>query len=545
MSEEFVKREDFRIVTPQMFYVDAAVDDSENWYNAFNEALQNSDSVLVEGDFTVSKAIHLKGKKRLFGKGTITRTNDHSTPDPIMIGDVVYSGIEAVIVMSGSYNQIDGLIVSGLNAGEVNNERSSDIDGIVLMPKTSNCSISNCIIGSLRSGIKSHADCYMMLFDRIHIRGCKKSGFNFSSESDKTSLTFNSCWVDNSNVPWEFKSTVYTTLNSCGADFCNHESDNEEWETLTVINDLMEPESANSNVEVKHHRGIYNFEACNVVLNSCAAENCFGKSIVYINGGNSSAVINGLHGRKNKSTWEAPYNNYPNWASAPVMTGTEGATITMNASRVPEFENLYATAQSKPQAKLVGYNYSEGGNGIVDACRVVVTASQASDDAILGASDIAVERNCLLTHGLLPHVLFDKTQISSPQISSPKISSQLSVGTNYRLFEPVTLIGEGETIHISVADQPAFNRKHFIRLRGIDGKANSQNAKPFSVDIGFGSLNTVKGVTSWNDHGVTSVSDDGDKLKIVLDVPRKNPTLFIELLSERPDLIDASTITIS
>ena len=332
-----------------------------------------------EGDYLVSQAIQITNDhQRIYGDGSAALYRSNSTPETINS-----VSITACLYVGNSVKEVS---IENMKFHGVRN--ANNVDGIILH-NANNSHLSKLLIANLRDGIQSVGAVYMTTFDNIHCSGISNIAFNFNFDAFDTSLTFNSCWVENSASAYKFRKSTYCTLNSCGADYCNLESGS-PYGAFAVYGS-----ESTSNA-------IYHFNSCQAVLNSCAAENSFGNGLIYSNGANPNLVINNPICTNLRSTHQPNYATYANWTVAPIIIGTEGTALQVTSTRILDFENTYASGLGKPEAKVVAYNYSEA-NGVLNniTCFVASNTYNATTNTIIGGFDpVAVNRNCRTTYDL-------------------------------------------------------------------------------------------------------------------------------------------------
>jgi len=411
---------------------------------------------------------------------------------------------------------------------------STTIDGIAFIGSNNSC-FRDILIATCRDGFKTLSTMYMMTFQRIHISGCVGTAFSLGNDAFKTSLNFNTCWVENSLHAYDFRKTVYSTLNGCGADYIN-------WDTAvmgpTPYGGSAVPGDASS------EKAIYHCLESAMTLNSPACENACGRAFIYTNGGNSNLTINNPFCINVKSTYEPPYGTYANWAVGPIETGTEGAYIFVGATRGLGFENTYASGLGKPQASLIAYNYSDA-NGVVYGTRAIASAFPGYQNVnemsnlIRGQSAVVVNRN----------TLWLANTVTNPKTFGGDFRQCLTFNENdpqivRRIISADT---SGDTITIPFTSQGSVNSGFFLRVFGKTQTPNGTQSHAFSADIGLTSLTTLANISSGNLFNVSSVVGSGSDLVITLTAGATTPTIIIDVIpySGSLGLLEFDNITVS
>lgn len=373
---------------------DGVADDT----TAIEDALAASDNVYFpEGLYVTTKALRLTGDKKIQGDGKgasrIIRTN--TTAETIDSESVT-----ATVYVSGRYNSIENLGIRGDRSGT---ETSASVDGIHLGGTTtvaSNSSFRNLDIRNCNNCIKATKGVFMMTFEQIN---CANSvnAYNFSAAVAKTSLTFNSCWCENVGQAYEFNNTVYTTFNSCGADYANYTSG-----TGTAG---ANPYGFGFGTQ-SGGKGVYDFTTSTITLNSCGAEYSYGDGIFTFQG-SCTATLNSPYQAGCSSEYTPPYGTYGDIAVGPIQCRPAGNmnTITINAPSTglaswtnPNVATNYPT---RPISDLLAFNYVEGVYGVKTGTRAFITSAagvQADIIKGIGSSTYATLADEFVSLNILP-----------------------------------------------------------------------------------------------------------------------------------------------
>ena len=390
--------------------------------------------------------------------------------------------------------------------------QDTNIDGFALK-NPNNMSMRDIEIGSTNRAITSISSPYMCNFTRIRVSTSQTAGFDFSNASFKTSLSFDTCWVVNSSIPWSFNLAIYSTRTSCGADFCNMASGS--------------PYGAGAIIGVEDDsRGVYHFVASSFTLNSVAAENCFGNGLINVNGGNSNLVINAPIAQNIRSSFDPDYISKPNFVMGPVQVGESGANVNVTASRPLDFENTYTTSQGKDHASVVAYNYT----GAVQNNAVFVGPTTNTGVLIDGQNATNVRLNTFAVNDFKQNA---------------DIIESVRIGDTYtRSARP---IGTGTIITIPFLTQSVARRAHMLKLMILEGDTSGTPTLPniAAADVGCMSLTSLTGVQSGNLVGVASVARTGLNLEITLSVSVTDPSIRMDILSQNIALIDFDNISIA
>jgi len=336
--------------------------------SAIAAALDAADAVYFpEGLYTTTEALRITGNKRIFGKGKgvsrIIRTD--TTAETIDSESVT-----ATVYVSGRYNSIENLGIRGDRTGTNN---TATVNGIHLGGTTtvaSNSSFRNLDIRNANNCILATKGVFMMTFEQLN---CANSvnAYNFSAAVAKTSLTFNSCWAENVGQAYEFNNTVYTTLNSCGADYANY--------TGGTGTAGANPYGFGFGSQ-SGGKGVYDFTTSTVTLNSCGAEYSYGDGIFTFQG-SCTATLNSPYQAGCSSEYTPPYGTYGDIAVGPIQCRPAGNmnTITINAPSPVMASwtnpNVATNYPTRPISDLLAFNYVEGVYGVKTGTRAFITSA--------------------------------------------------------------------------------------------------------------------------------------------------------------------------
>ena len=480
---------------------------------AFEAALAASSCVYApSGTYLVSRAIRLTGGKRLFGDGktvsNLKRTN--TTPETINGASVV-----SIIYTSSRYNSVENIGLIGDRAGGA---VVASVDGIYfgdLTELTNNSSFSNVRVFNANKALNCAAGAFMTIFDQVSCHLCI-SAFDFSSVEAKTSLTFNSCWSENCGQAWDFQFTIYSVMNSCGADYANYTSTGNPYGV-----------GFGSRSTIK---GVYNFITSNMTINSCGAEYSYGDGVFKFNGA-CQITLNAPNQFGCSSEYVPNYASYGDVAVGPIQTEVAGPVNLLQISSPRDMSGwtnpvVATTYPTKPISALLAFNYLDGTYGVrTDTPAVITSASGASADLIKGVAS-------------------DKYAVAINQLKrDPVIIGTLTQGGMQS--RGLELVGTGTIITIPFVSQGARNFKHLLRIMGRRSQFNSNVPNAFAATMGVSSLLALTNVTSGNLFNVTSVTISGLNLQITLSASIVDPVMFVETQSENIALIDFANATIT
>lgn len=228
----------------------------------------------------------------------------------------------------------------------------------------SNFEIKNTRFINCRESFVDENDFYMVDMQNVVCTSCRY-GFRFKRTSYKTSLHISSSWAENCGTPWYFNRAIYSSINACGADFCNG------WD---INNGYGTPYGSKSTEE-----GVYTFENCDMTVNACGAERSYGNGVFSIVAGR--VVLNNPFAWNCKSTFNPNFEWYPNYGFGPVHTSQEYCNLTISNPRFEDWQNEYWAQNhpEKPQAQLVGFNYNRNVYPGHDYCMVFITSHRQTE----------------------------------------------------------------------------------------------------------------------------------------------------------------------
>lgn len=331
---------------------------------------------------------------------------------------------------------------------------------------------------------------FMTSFNNLNVAQVENA-FCFTSSNGKTSLTFNNCYASSCGQAYDFVNTVYSVMNACGCDYSNHPTQGGYGDPATA-------------------KGVYNFFICQMVINGCGAEAAYGNGV--INSTSSDLTINNITSYSCRSEFVPDYTTYPNYAVGPVQLGLSWNKITASDIYFLDWQNTVVNTSypTKPVASKIAYNKTSAFVG-----SVFLIPGSFSDFAGQGA----IKKDCTFP--------------------VPKYTET----TYYK-----TITGTGTVLSIPITAQTAVNRKHTIKITGLDGTTNGVTPLPFEATASFVSLNS--GPINISTTGLQNVSSvtaagSGSALNFTISASRTNPLIKIEILSEDYPLILVDDITIS
>ena len=485
-------------VTPQMYgaIADGVADDTEAVQQAVNRAsTENKALVFPQGTYLVSAPIIVPGGVDISGANAEIIKNNTATTK---INGV---DVNAVFVLSGSKTHIHDIRISG--------DIENGVDGIAFDELAFMMSVNRVMLVHCRKCFNDIGGLFMAEFDRVHCIS-SANAFVFDTNRDKTSMTFKSCWAENCGQAYLFKRCNYSTLISCGADWCNSAADSPYGEGFG---------------DQASDKGVYHFiMSRGVTMNGCGVENCWGDGAVHSEA--SWLTINGLVCTNVKSAYEKTEG-----AVGMITHNGEASKIIINSVFANNaFENTYVKAKN-PNAEqyLIAYNYSHSVYGERDTVAIIASGLHCHNPIIGGSGNFA--KDCLIMdeYGKVVNVL-----------------EQLNL--NGRRFYPVLSLVSGSgsnKLIIPFHSQSNCNYVHYIRVIGINNYKNENIPNAFEFTLEVSSLNTANHATLINKSGSgMSVSTSGMNAIVTLPATYYYLNISVEIMSVKEDLINVGGISL-
>jgi hypothetical protein len=368
----------------------------------------------------------------------------------------------------------------------------------------------------MQYGIRDLTGVFLYDFNNIQLVSCG-TGVDLTTNTQKTSLTFNQVYCANTGTAFDFNQVNYSVISSCAADNCNWGSK----PSNPYGSGYGDPASA---------KGIYNFYLSDVTITNTGSEGSYGNGV--ISQASSFLTIDAVFSYDCRSEFVPNYTLYPNYAVGPIQTGTSGGSMTIsNAYHRVWSNSVVATSYpTKPIADLVAFNYDEAVLGPISGTQVFLATNAASSPTVKGMGPIARNVHSMYTN-----------------YAVPTFNGTFTVGSYAKWSNSIKLTGTGTTITLPVTAQGGQNYKHIVTIKGIDGTTNSSDAKPFQATFAWGGTTTPLTVSTTGLLNVSSVAaaGTGSAISIVLSASRTNPIIELEVLSELPTLVDLAGITIA
>lgn len=487
------------------------------WWGAYNDGTHAAETTaairaaqagsvtgklrLTKGTYLISRAINLSRDWILEGAGRKSTIIQRTDTTAEMLDGI---STTTVLYISGTWVNVRDLSICGTVAA---------INGISFSNAgpSSHVNFDRLDINFCKTAITETQGLFMATFNNINVAQCE-NGFSFITANGKTSLTFTSCYASSVGQPWDFRNTVYSVLNSCGADWANWGGVKPNPSGVGYGN----PATA---------KGVYHFYTSSVVMNGCGAEGCYGNGVVGMEFG-SEITINNLTSYSCRSTFVPDYAKYPDYAVGPIQTGTTACSLLIVGLHVEDWHNTVvdATYPTKPVAGAVAFNYDDAAGG-AKATKMVIVGGASGASAGTFAGHGQWRRYCLTSYDL----------------------GNVIRGENKIISAPIVVTGTGTKIVIPIKPQATINRKHYLKITGLDGTANGVTPLRFQGECAFVSLNAGPiNFTTWNLQNVTAMASNAGKtaVEVTISTSRTNPMIMLEILSEQPSLIDIDHITI-
>jgi hypothetical protein len=487
------------------------------WWGAYNDGTHAAETTaaicaaqagsvngklrLTKGTYLVSRAINLSRDWILEGAGrksTIIKRTDTTAEmlDGISTTTVLY--------ISGTWVNVRDLTITGTVAA---------VNGISFSNAgpSSHVNCDRLDIEFCKTAITETKGLFMATFNNVNVAQCENA-FSFITANGKTSLTFNSCYASSVGQAWDFRNTVYSVLNSCGADWAN-------W-AGTKPNP-----SGGGYGNPATAKGVYHFFTSSVVMNGCGAEGCYGNGVVGVEIG-SNIMVNNLTSYSCRSAFVPDYAKYPNYAVGPIQTGTSACRLFITGLHTEDWHNTAVDSSypTKPVAGAVAFNYDEAAGG-AQVTNMVLVGGASGASSVTFAGNGPWRKYCLTTNDLTNVVRGDNKTISAP----------------------IVVTGTGTKILIPIKSQTTTNRKHYLKITGLDGAVHGSIPCGFQGECFFVSRNSGPiNFTTFNLQNITSLARNAENagVEVTLSASRTNPMIMLEILSEQPSLIDIEHITL-
>lgn len=462
-----------------------------------------------KGNYRVEKPLHLSTGITVCGDGISNTSINRTSVTPETIGG---TSVNAVFYVEGGWNHISGLSITG-----VSGSTTSAVTGILFGSNiAAKGSITNVAVTWMQYGIRDLTGVFLYDFNNMQLVSCG-TGVDLTTNTQKTSLTFNQVYAANTGTAFDFNQVNYSVISSCAADNCN-------WGSKPgnpYGAGYGDPASA---------KGIYHFNLSDVTITNTGSEGSYGNGV--ISQANSFLTIDNVFSYDCRSEFVPNYSLYPNYAVGPIQTNTAGGSMTIsNAYHRVWSNSVVATSYpTKPIADLVAFNYDEAVNGPISRTQVFLATDAASSPTVKGMGPIARNVHSMYTN-----------------YAAPTFNGTFIVGSYAKWSNSIQLTGTGTIITIPFTAQGGQNYKHTIKLKGVDGSFNTSTALPFEATFAWGGTTLPVTVTSTGLWNVTSVTGSGAvaAILVTLSAARTNPIIEMELLSENPTLIDFTGITIA
>lgn len=454
---------------------------------AIQDAVNSGKTITIpKGTYLVSKTINIPAETIVKGSGRDTI---------IKMKKATGDAINSVILMNGDHGVIENLMIDG----------SGVCNGIAFKENTYHFKVDNVFITDCVKGLYDYESLWMGQFNNVHLKNCEV-GFSFANPIDKTSLIFNNCWCENCGTPYRFNRMNYSTLNGCGCDWCNYETNN--------------PYGKGYGREDSPY-GLYHFELCKgITMNGCGSENSYGNGLIYLSA--ASLVVNGLVATNIKSKWMPYVDENPNVRVGDIFLASEKNKLVLNGYCFnSRFENL-VVKQAHPThvQPIIAYNYDEKVYGKQSNKSVIVSCIQDGGNVVFDGCG-NYERDC--------------TNLDSNLIDMKVESLDIN---GYKHFGAKVIEGTNATkLVIPMIDDTIYDYAHKLKISGIGAELNNRCA-PFYVEVAFCSSTFVKQVTIVNSTEGVQCSSNENNLIITLPSSYSRIRIDCEAISDKLDLIN-------
>lgn len=469
-------------VTPEMFGAkgDGVTDDTQ----AIQEALDSDGDVYFsKKTYLISSNLTLAKSKQLIGNGTIQKNVDST-------GEV-----NGILVLNNPHIAIIGLTFKG----------NGTCKGIVFDDGCHDITFIDVYVSTCDQCFYDYKMCFMIAFIRVHCIHSEKA-FCFDNTITKTSLTFIDCWAENCGTAYYFFSTQYTSLYSCGADYCNYK-------------DSSNPYGDGGHGSKTSTRGVYSFlSSHNIGVYNCGTENSYGNGAVYSN--DSTLIIHGLsvYGLKSEYAFSVSGTGF-------IVTGTEKSRIDISSCRFNDYANPNISSPATSSLFAFVYNnYSSYAYGELN--EYLIHAKN-----ILGMANVSTFKG--YTNSCHYENSFDIEQKNV-------ITSSYNV-----IYKAVRLSGNSTNLTLPFKSFGNANIRHLLKVTVLKDPYNINVAKAYTVDVACASLTSVLNplIVNKSDDGITAAAS-GLNLKITLPETLTACIVKVEIISSRPSLFDFDNIAL-
>lgn len=454
---------------------------------AIQKALNTSKTIILpKGTYLVNSTITIPPETILKGSGrdTIIKMKKATGDD-----------INSIILLSGDHCSIEDLSLDG----------SDVVNGIAFKEHTYHFNVKNVLIRNCLKGLYDYQSLWMGQFNNIHCVNCEV-GFSFANNNDKTSLILNNCWCENCGTPYRFYRVNYSTLNGCGCDWCNYQTNN--------------PYTKGYGKEDSQY-GLYHFELCKgITMNGCGSENSYGNGLIYLSA--TSLVVNGLVATNIKSKWKPYFDENPKVRVGDIFLSSEKNKLVLNGYCFnSRFENTYVKEIRPNETQpIIAYNYDEKVYGKQSHKSVIVSCLQDGGNVVFDGCGNYL-RDCVNLDSNLIDIYVESLNISGYKHFGAKVLE----ATN------------GSKLVIPMKDDTIYDYAHKLKISGISSELQNRT-NPFYVEVSYCSSTFVKQITLVNSSNGVSCEESGNQLVINLPNTYSRITIECEAISDKIDLID-------